>query len=459
MGAEPVSGAGLQLLVVQLVPIPATVLGPVEREVGLLEQVLDIAVGRGGHCDTDADGQRQRLPVAGPGAADLERFAHEGDEAFGEDLDVLRRGEPLGQDDELVSTEAGHAVGRAAGGLEPVGHRDQHFVTDVVTQGVVDVLEPVQVQQQQGDGTGVARQPGQGLAAAFPQGGPVGGPGQGVGLGLHQEGILRGHPFGHVAGVADHGDQLAALPVPDLSAGGLQPAVGAVVAPEPGRDRDGARVVEQAEQRGPDPADIRRVDEPVDVPAEHLRRRPAEHALPGGRDVVEATVAVGHRDRVRRVLRQQPVPRLGGGQLDLGLLAVGDVVGDGVQGTARVRGPVPHEPAVLPERGAQAGLQARHRFGRCGGEQCGVDQGDVLGVHQIAQRPPHQVVRSVSERLVPALGQPAQPTVQIADAGQIPSQPAEQLGGCGAGMGQPALDGPVGQADRDGRPCPLRCVL
>jgi hypothetical protein len=58
----------------------------------------------------------------------------------------------LGQDHELVAAHPCHQVAaRRDGALQPLGHRDEQPVADVVAEAVVDALEPVEVQVAQPD--------------------------------------------------------------------------------------------------------------------------------------------------------------------------------------------------------------------------------------------------------------------------------------------------------------------
>ena len=52
------------------------------------------------------------------------------------------------QNHELVTAHAGHGVGFSDQSLQLARDQLQHFIADVVPQGVVDALEPVQVQKQ-----------------------------------------------------------------------------------------------------------------------------------------------------------------------------------------------------------------------------------------------------------------------------------------------------------------------
>jgi hypothetical protein len=52
------------------------------------------------------------------------------------------------QDRELVAAQTGHGIGRADAGPEPFRDQTQQLVTCGVPEAVVDILEPVEVDEQ-----------------------------------------------------------------------------------------------------------------------------------------------------------------------------------------------------------------------------------------------------------------------------------------------------------------------
>jgi hypothetical protein len=58
------------------------------------------------------------------------------------------------QHHELIPAESGHAVHRAYGMLEPGGDLAQDHITGGVAADVVDLLEPIEVDEDQADGGG-----------------------------------------------------------------------------------------------------------------------------------------------------------------------------------------------------------------------------------------------------------------------------------------------------------------
>ena len=76
----------------------------------------------------------------------------------------------LDHDHELVAADPADQVVRAEVGPQPAGHRDEQLVADAVAERVVDELEPVEVEEQDGDALDPSRprsseHPGEVLAA------------------------------------------------------------------------------------------------------------------------------------------------------------------------------------------------------------------------------------------------------------------------------------------------------
>ena len=68
-----------------------------------------------------------------------------------------RAGDVREQDPELVAAEAGHGVGLAQHAVQARAHLPQEEIARVMAQGVVDLLEPVEVDQEEGGVVPVAR--------------------------------------------------------------------------------------------------------------------------------------------------------------------------------------------------------------------------------------------------------------------------------------------------------------
>ncbi len=152
----------VQVLGEEPVLVAAVFLGVVHRRIGVLQDLFRIGPVLGEHADADAGGH-----------GDLVVREPDGDhQALGDP--VRHHGCGLGggnlaqDDDELVAAVAGDGlaagdvrqrrlvpprdlIGGAHRGLQPLRHLPQQAVAGVVTKGVVDPLEVVDVQEQDGD--------------------------------------------------------------------------------------------------------------------------------------------------------------------------------------------------------------------------------------------------------------------------------------------------------------------
>ena len=98
---------------------------------------------------------------------------HHFDDPFGDRLRPGGQRRALGNDDELVATQAPKRVAAANCGPEPFGHRDEEHVSSGMTQAVVDHLEAVQVDEQCCHGGAVPLDSGQRLLEAVQHQRPV----------------------------------------------------------------------------------------------------------------------------------------------------------------------------------------------------------------------------------------------------------------------------------------------
>ncbi len=134
----------------------AGVLGLVHRRVGVADQHrCCVFVGQREHVEVgqrDADTDRElQIEVADPQVAG-QRPSHPLGEVEGGD----RVGHRPADDEELVAADPGDAVVGAHRFGEPAGGRHEEPVADVVTERVVDVLQPVEVDEERGDVAGPA---------------------------------------------------------------------------------------------------------------------------------------------------------------------------------------------------------------------------------------------------------------------------------------------------------------
>ena len=106
---------------------------------------------------------------------------------------------PLRDDDELVATEAGHGIHGPHAAVQALCHFDQQQVADGVTVLVVERLEVVQVEQDQGTVQPAAFAAGLGLGQAVVEQAPVGELGEAVVIGELADLLLDAFALGDVA--------------------------------------------------------------------------------------------------------------------------------------------------------------------------------------------------------------------------------------------------------------------
>ncbi len=194
---------------VQLAARPSAPLRLVHRDVGVAQQ-LDggflpadaFQVGR--QADGDADADRQLDLDAVHHDATAERVA----DAFGEVERGVLVDVAVAQDHELVAADAGDHVGGSSGVRDAVCHLGEQCVADLVADGVVDVLQPVDVHEQDGDVAARAADAVERVGRGAQQQQAVGQPGERVVVGLAGELALQVLGGGDVASdatpVLDH---------------------------------------------------------------------------------------------------------------------------------------------------------------------------------------------------------------------------------------------------------------
>jgi len=167
---------------VEAEPAPARLLGTVQRRVGILEQGLRVAAVARMEGDAHAGGHRTRAP------ADEHRLGQAGGDLAGDLRRERRPGQVLDEDDELVSTEAGHGVLGPQAGRQACRDFAQQGVADVEAVAVVDLLEAVEVEEEHRQRTVVAA--GDRMAETVMEQHPVGQPGQRIVAGEVVEALL-----------------------------------------------------------------------------------------------------------------------------------------------------------------------------------------------------------------------------------------------------------------------------
>ena len=121
-------------------------LGLVHGEVGVAHESLGGGVAVVARGESQADAGRH----VEPHAVHDERRAQAGAQPVGQ-VDRLRHADDVTQDDhELVAADAGDQVAGPHVGVQAFGHLDQQFVAVAVSERVVDQLEAVEVEVQDG---------------------------------------------------------------------------------------------------------------------------------------------------------------------------------------------------------------------------------------------------------------------------------------------------------------------
>ena len=143
---EALQGPGVHGRVEHPDPGPAGRLGRVHGHVGVAQEPLGVLVAASGQADPDA-GPGQHLP---PGHG--HRGAQDGRHPLAQGDRLALVGDLGDEHGELVAAEPGRQVARPQAAPEPLGHHPQDLVAGGVAEAVVDRLEVVQVQQEQGRG-------------------------------------------------------------------------------------------------------------------------------------------------------------------------------------------------------------------------------------------------------------------------------------------------------------------
>jgi hypothetical protein len=174
---------------IRLVAAAAGLLGGVQRDVGVHQQVVGThrMVDAARHADAGRGAQRA--------AVDVHRLLQHVEQAPRQRVDV---GRPIGigehQQRELVAAQSRHQVVGTPAGEQARGHGLQQLVAGGVSQRVVDQLEVVEIQRQQRH-EAAPRQRG---AQRAVQREAIGQAGERVGVGQVAQALLRHHLLGGV---------------------------------------------------------------------------------------------------------------------------------------------------------------------------------------------------------------------------------------------------------------------
>ena len=140
---ELVAGAhaSVHLVFEEPVPAPLLLLRAIEREVGVLEELVGVRPVARRHRNADADAEHDLEPLP-----EHEGLVHHGDDLPGEVAGVGRRERGILHDDELVAAHARERVDLTHGTLQARRDPLQELVADRVTERVVDLLEAIEIE-------------------------------------------------------------------------------------------------------------------------------------------------------------------------------------------------------------------------------------------------------------------------------------------------------------------------
>ena len=176
---------GASLFVEDLDTAPAEGLGSVDGIARVTDQVERTGMTVETDSDADARADTARDPI------ELDRFADAGNESLGELDGVAHRRDAFGDDEELVTAEAGEQIAGANGALHPVGADAQDPVADVMAVGVVDAFETIEIDEQHDHGVAVAMGSAERHLESLECGLAVREPGEQVVVGLVRESFLE----------------------------------------------------------------------------------------------------------------------------------------------------------------------------------------------------------------------------------------------------------------------------
>ncbi len=191
------------LRIEEAVAVAAGGFRPIEREIGHLQQIVGFGPVLERQRDADAGAD---VDVA---AVDLERLAQHLDNALRQEFGGLALVAFAGLNDgEFVAAEPGQYVGLAQQRFQSSRHFDQQRVAGGMAERIVDLLEAIEVQQENGERLLQAALPRRGFLDFLDQSGAVGQSGQRIMVRQKSNALLGFLAFGDVL---DDGDNAFCL--------------------------------------------------------------------------------------------------------------------------------------------------------------------------------------------------------------------------------------------------------
>jgi hypothetical protein len=137
--ASPGLGARIHAGLEEPIGPPSVAFGTVEREVRVLQQLVEVQPVARGECNSDAGIRGDQM------TGTLERRPNRCKNSINELSGFRLFLDGRLNDGKLVATEPGRHVGLLQAIAEALGHALQKFVTDRMTEGIIDALELVDV--------------------------------------------------------------------------------------------------------------------------------------------------------------------------------------------------------------------------------------------------------------------------------------------------------------------------
>ena len=135
---------GIHVDVVDAGAVAALILGPIERHVGVTHDVGRVADILADHRDADGGADHDRLVVDGVGRAERR------DQSIGDHLQRCRVASRRSDDAEFIAANAGDKVVAAQRAGQPLRDGADELVADRMAERVIDVLEVVEVDVENG---------------------------------------------------------------------------------------------------------------------------------------------------------------------------------------------------------------------------------------------------------------------------------------------------------------------
>ena len=142
---EALDGAGQHRRLERAVAGLAASLRRAHGEVGRAHELVGVGQVAARDGDADAGAQLEAAP------AEVDRAREREQDPLGDARRAVRLGEVLDQHGELVAAEPRDGVGGAQHAPQAPAHLEQHLVAAAVAEGVVERLEVVEVDEQDGD--------------------------------------------------------------------------------------------------------------------------------------------------------------------------------------------------------------------------------------------------------------------------------------------------------------------